>query len=137
MRKEHKEIQKWIYDNYKVKYDVLAEIHKQNKLPDKKRHWYQPDVILKNTKGEIKYIIEVENDPVRKAIVGASILADASIKEINQKTRPTLIFIIYLPNGIRQIHNFEDKLKIVLPYCNNLKEINVYSEKDFKNKDLK
>jgi len=136
MRNEHKDIQKWIFEKYSSKYEVLVEIHNQNKLPDKKRHWYQPDVILKDNKGEIKYIIEVENDPVRKAIVGASILADASVKELDQKTKPTLIFIIYLPDGIKQIHNFEDKLKIVRPYCDNLKEINVYSEEKFKNKDL-
>lgn len=136
MRNEHKDIQKWIFEKYSSKYDVLTEIHKQNRLPDRKRHWYQPDVIMKNSKGEIEYIIEVENDPVRKAIVGASILADASIKEINQKTKPTLVFIIYLPDGIKQIHNFENKLIIVRPYCNNLKEINVYSEEEFKNKDF-
>lgn len=136
MRNEHKDIQNWIYERYSSQYDVLAEIHKQNRLPDKIRHWYQPDVIIKSYDGDIKYIIEVENDPVRKAIVGASILADASIKELEQKTKPILIFIIYLPFGIKQIHNFEAKLKIVRTYCNHLKEIKVYSIEEFKNKDL-
>ena len=50
-----------------------------------RRDWYQPDVIMFDNNGEIKYIIEVENDPVRKALVGASILANHSLVNLNRR----------------------------------------------------
>jgi hypothetical protein len=136
MRKEHRDIQNWIKKSYSPKYSILAEIDGQNRLPDTKKHWYQPDVIVLNTDGKIEYIIEVENDPMRKAIVGASILADASVKEIQNRLKPTLIFVVYTPQGIRQISNFKNKIEIVLPYCKNLKSIEIYSVNEFKKRSL-
>ena len=134
MKHEHKDIQTWIKKKYGRKYNIEVEIVKQNKLPDAKRHWYQPDVIIKNKNGKIKYIIEVENDPVRKVIVGASILADASLKELKEKG--DLYFVIYDPKGIRQIHNFQLKAKIAKEYCHNLNKINVFSFEEFKKINL-
>lgn len=136
MKQEHKDIQQWIKEKYSSPYQVCAEIDGQNRLPDKERHWYQPDVLIKDSSGEITYIIEVENDPMRKNLVGASILADASIKELNQKTKPWMIFIVYTDQGIRQMQNFKDKLDIVKPYCTNLANIEVYSEIEFKGTGL-
>jgi len=134
MKHEHKYIQLWIKKTYSEKYNIEAEIDKQNKLPDAARRWYQPDVIIRNKNGEIKYIIEVENDPVRKAIVGASILADASLKALNGNAK--LYFVIYDQEGIRQIHNFRAKAEIAKRYCYNINEINVVSFEEFKNKNL-
>jgi hypothetical protein len=132
MRTEHRAIQRWIKLHHRSTYRVAAEIDQQNYLPDRERHWYQPDVIMRDGKGEIKYIIEVENDPVRKTLVGASILADYSIGELKQKTKPRLIFVVYTEQGIRQIPNFKEKLKIAKHYCSHLEDIKIYSEKDFK-----
>jgi hypothetical protein len=132
MRKEHRNIQLWIKKHYGHKYKVAAEIDKQNYLPDQKLHWYQPDVILSDRQGQIKYIIEVENDPVRKALVGASILADYSIAKLGQQTKPRLIFIVYTKQGIRQIPNFIEKLNIAMRYITHLKKIEIYSTAHFK-----
>ena len=131
MRNEHREIQTWIEQRYSHIFLVCAEVNKQNKLPDAMRHWYQPDVVLRNSQGEIEYIIEVENDPMRKVIVGASILADACIGEIQQRKKPSLIFIVYMPQGVRQIQNFKNKIEIAIPYCKNLHSIEMYSIDEF------
>jgi len=132
MKAEHTEIQRWTKEQYSHKYKVAAEIDKQNRLPDQKRHWYQPDVVLRDSQGEIKYIIEVENDPVRKVLVGASILADCSVAELGQQTKPVLIFVVYSEKGIRQIRNFVTRLEIAKKYCAHLKNIEIYSEANFK-----
>lgn len=134
MRHEHKDIQTWIKKKYGREYNIEVEIDKQNKLPNTKRHWYQPDVIVKNKKGEIEYIIEVESNPIRKAIVGASILADASLKVLREKGN--LYFVIYNPKGIKQIHNFQSKAKIAKKYCHKLNKINVLSFEEFKKINL-
>ncbi|MBI3373548.1 MAG: hypothetical protein HY017_17620 [Betaproteobacteria bacterium] len=132
MRSEHRDVQTWILKRYQAFYDVGAEINRQNRLPDWKRHWYQPDVVIRTKQGQIKYIVEVENDPMRKAIVGASVLADASIAELRQRIKPTLFFVVYHSDGIRQIPNFLNKVDLVRPYCQNLKGIEVHSLKTFK-----
>jgi hypothetical protein len=132
MRAEHRNIQQWIKNKYSSSYEVCAEIDGQNKLPDRKRHWYQPDVLLKNSSDEIKYIIEVENDPMRKSIVGASILADASINELKQNTRPRLIFIVYTDQGIKQMQNFKDKIDVARSYFKSLADAEIFSEDEFK-----
>jgi hypothetical protein len=115
---------------------VAAEIKEQNKLPDAKRHWHQPDVILKNKGAEIEYIVEVENDPVRKTVVGASVLADACLRALKQKKKPQLYFVIYTQEGIKQIPNFREKIKIVKPYCRYLADIKALSVKEFKKLQL-
>lgn len=132
MRTEHRDIQHWIKQQYGCIYHIAAEVDQQNYLPDRQRHWYQPDVIVRDASGEIRYIIEVENDPVRKALVGASILADYSIGALEQHFKPRLIFVVYTEQGIRQIRNFKEKLSIAKQYCSRLGDIEIYSEKDFK-----
>ncbi|HEX9917422.1 MAG TPA: hypothetical protein VGB16_06755 [candidate division Zixibacteria bacterium] len=132
MRAEHRNIQKWIKARYGNKYNVEAEIDGQNYLPDRVRHWYQPDVVLRSSKDEIKCIIEVENNPMRKALVGASVLADCSVAALKQQNKPRLIFVVYTKIGIKQIPNFKQKLKITKKYYLHLKSIRIYSELDFK-----
>ena len=132
MRTKHREIQQWIKENHSDRFIVAAEIDGQNRLPDWERHWYQPDVVLRDRQGEIRYIIEVEGDPVRKAIVGASVLADYSIAALNQRTRPILIFVIYSEQGIRQIRKFAEKLEITKKYCTHLEDVQVHPEAHFK-----
>lgn len=134
MRKEHRDIQSWIKKTYSQKYTIEAEIDKQNQLPDSSQRWYQPDVVIKNKNGGIEYIIEVESDPIRKAIVGASILADASLKALNENGK--LYFVIYDPKGIKQIHKFQAKAEIAKRYCYHINEITVVSFEEFKNKNL-
>ncbi len=132
MRTEHRDIQQLIKRKYEKTYHVAAEADQKNILPDPNRHWYQPDVILWDANGEIRYVIEVENDPVRKALIGASILADYSIGELNQQTKTRLIFVVCTEQGIRQIRDFKEKLNIAKLYCSHLDNIEIYSETDFK-----
>lgn len=132
MRNEHRDIQEWIKKAYGRNGTVHAEVDAQNRLPDRERHWYQPDVIIKDRKGDIAFIVEVENDPMRKALVGAAILADASVAALRQRRKPELMFVVYLPEGIRQIPNFKAKVDIVKRYCRNLARIHVLSEAEFK-----
>jgi hypothetical protein len=134
MREGHKNVQNWIKKTYSGKYIIEAEVDEQNKLPDAAHRLYQPDVIIKNKNGEIKYIIEVESDPTRKAIVGASILANESLKALNEIAK--LYFVIYHPDGIRQIHNFRAKAEIAKKYCRNIDEIKVVSFEEFRDIDL-
>ena len=134
MTEEHKKIQLWMKERYSKRYIVEAEIDKQNKLPDANRDWYRPDVVIKNSSEKIKYIIEVENDPTRKAIVGAVILADASLNALNQKGK--LYFVIYNSKGIRQIPNFKSKIEIAKKYCKSLHEVNIVSYSEFQKVDL-
>jgi len=136
MRSEHRDLQHWIKQRHGHKYRVAAEIDGKNRLPDWERHWYEPDVILRNSSDKIVYIIEVENDPVRKALVGASVLADACIAEIGQQARPRLILVVYTGVGIKQIPNFKEKLQIAKRYCHHLDDIEVYPETVFKEMEL-
>jgi hypothetical protein len=132
MRQEHKSIQVWIKQAYHGCGDVSAEVDAQNKLPDAARHWYQPDVVIRDRNGEIAVIIEVENDPVRKVIVGAAVLADASVAAIEQKRKPRMLFVVYAEQGIKQIPNFREKARIAAAYCKHIESIEVLSEAEFK-----
>ena len=136
MRHEHRNIQHWIKRKYATRFRVEVEVDKTNYLPDRESHVYQPDVILRSDANEVLYIIEVENDPVRKALVGACILADYSIKALRQQAKPILIFIVYSEEGIRQMGNFRDKLEIAKEYCKDLSDVRIYTEKEFKVLDL-
>lgn len=134
MPSEHENIQKWIRKKYSGQFRVLAEtIDGQNRLPDWDRHWYQPDVILKSLSGpnDIRYIIEVEGDPVRKAIVGACLLADRSVEEMRAK-RAGLIFIIYSKGGKKQINDFRAKVEVIRRRLLHLSSIQVVTDADFK-----
>lgn len=132
MQESHRTIQQWIEQQHGRTYHVAAEVSQRNCLPDRGRLWYQPDVILRDARGEIRYIIEVESDPVRKALIGASILADYSIGALGQRTKPRLIFVVYTEQGVRQISNFREKLRIAALYCPRLDGIDIYSLQDFK-----
>jgi len=137
LRNEHRSIQSAIKSALSEKgYIVEAEIDGTNYLPDKERHWYQPDVVVRDGKREIRYIVEVENDPTRKTLVGASILADYSIGETGQRRKPCLIFVVYSKEGIKQIHNFEEKLVIARTYCGHLEAIEVVAWGSFKPAEL-
>ena len=136
MRPEHRQIQEWVKEHYSSKYRVSPEIDAQNRLPDSPRRWYQPDIILRNAHSEVEYILEIECDPVRKALVGASILAEASIHALDQRVRPTLVFVVYGAKGIEQIENFRTRIDIIKPYCHALRDIQVMSWCDFKALDL-
>ncbi len=137
MNIKHRNIQEWIKKQYDGIYKIEAEIDGQVYLPHRESHLYQPDVVLRDVPSDnIKYIIEVENDPVRKALIGASILADYCAKIMNQSIKPRLIFIIYADSGIKQIPNFVKRLDIAKQYCENLQRVDIYSEDDFKKQRL-
>ncbi len=135
MRQEHRDIQEWIKRKYADQFEVLAEeIDGQNCLPDRKNgHWYQPDVILRERTGkkEVRYIIEVENDPMRKVIAGACLLADCSLEKM-QRAKAKLIFIVYSKDGKQQIENFRNKVNFVQHRLPHLSSISVLTEDEFK-----
>ena len=134
MLTQHRGIPEWIKKKYSGRFNVLAEGKgSTNYLPDKDRHWYQPDIVLKSITEpkDVRYIIEVECDPVRKAIVGACLLADCSIEEM-QETPAGLIFIIYSESGKKQISNFRAKVELIRCRCPHLSSINVVSYEEFR-----
>lgn len=138
MKGEHKKIQESIKRRFSNRFVVKCEaIDGKNYLPNKESCVYQPDVIIKSKfSDDILYIIEVECDPVRKVLVGASILADYSISQMKVKTKPVLIFIIYTKKGIKQIHNFKERIKIAKQYCKHIKEIMIFTKEEFKKYEL-
>ncbi len=134
MLREHREIQEWIKRKYGDRFEVLAEIDHQNCLPDRKNgHWYQPDVILKEQNGakDVRYIIEVENDPMRKVIAGACLLADCCLEKM-QKAKAELLFIVFSKNGKQQIKSFRNKVDFVRHRLPHLSSIQVVTDKEFK-----
>jgi len=134
MLREHREIQRWIKRKYGERFEVLAEIDHQNCLPDRNSgHWYQPDVILREQTGtkDVRYIIEVENDPMRKAIAGACLLADCCLEKM-QKAKAELLFIVFSKNGKQQIENFRNKVDFVRHRLLHLSSIQVVTDKEFK-----
>jgi len=138
VKKEHKAIQESIKRKYSDKFIINCEaIDGKNYLPNKESCAYQPDVVIKSKiPDDILYIIEVECDPVRKVLVGASVLADYSISQMKLKTKPVVIFIVYTEQGIKQIHNFKERIKIAKQYCKNIKEIMILSDKEFEKYSL-
>lgn len=138
MKDEHKEIQESTKRRFSDRFVIKCEtIDGKNYLPNKESCIYQPDVIIKSKiSDDILYIIEVECDPVRKVLVGASILADYSISQMKVKTKPVLIFVIYTEKGIKQIHNFKERIRITKQYCKHIKDILVLTIEEFEKYDL-
>lgn len=134
MLTQHRGIPEWIKKKYGGQFKVLAEGKgSTNYLPDKDRHWYQPDVVLKSLTepNDIRYIIEVECDPVRKALVGACLLADCSLKAM-QDAKAGLIFIVYSKKGKTQINDFKAKVELIRNRLPHLSSIRVVTKEDFK-----
>ena len=134
MLSAHRDIPELIKKKYSGHFKVLAEGKgSTNYMPDKDRHWYQPDVVLRSLTepSNVRYIIEVECDPVRKAMVGACLLADCSV-EAMQHTKAGLIFVIYSKSGKKQINNFKDKVEVIRHRCPHLSSIQVVTDEEFK-----
>jgi len=129
MTKKHKNLQRKIKECYREGYEVLSEKY----LPNGSKHWYRPDVILRNKKdNEIAHIYEIEGDPVRKALAGAIILADCCLAELNQKSKPILTFVVYAEKGKQQIGDFKKRVSILKKRCQCLRKINVKDEKELR-----
>ncbi|MDP2808237.1 MAG: hypothetical protein Q8O74_08915 [bacterium] len=138
MNSGHKTVQQYIKNSYSHKYNISCEsVDGKNFMPSKTNFIYQPDVVISDKKTrQIRYIIEVECDPMRKVIVGASILCDYSIGQIMQTIKPNLIFVVYTEDGIKQMLKFKERIKGVSKYCRSIKNISILSESDFKKKVL-
>jgi len=111
------------------KYTVLTSSGKQETdLPRKtKQRLYRPDIILRDKKSDsIKYIIEIETDPVRKSIVGACILADYCMGIDQPEEKPKLLFIIGNKftesgrKGLRQLLHFQRRGEVAEKYVRNI-----------------
>jgi hypothetical protein len=68
---------------------------------------------------------------VRKAIVGACLLADCSVEEM-QDAAAGLIFIIYSEKGNEQIDDFKNKVEIIRDRCPHLSSIQIVTDEEFK-----
>ena len=92
---------------------------------------YLPDMIFRDKRtGKIVYIIEVETDPVRKALVGACIMADycIGIDQADGNPKPKLIFVIG-KKGEGALQNFRDRIPIMKSHISYLdKEIIIDTE---------
>ena len=126
---------KKIEQKFKSKYKIISSYRqgKENGLPVKtKEKIYFPDLILKDKKsGIIKHIIEVETDPVRKSIVGASILADYCIGLDQPRKKIRLSFIIGNKetksgrSGLKQLPDFQKRKSIIEKYLKNIYKVNI------------
>lgn len=123
MKAEHKTIiPEEIKRILKKKYNVTST-RNVNRLPDSKTHLYEPDVIVWDRNEEvIRKIIEIECDPVRKSIVGAAILADYCLKFRKQLVKPDFYFIVYGENGIKQLKDFQARIKVIKAYIKYIQE---------------
>ncbi len=121
---DSKEIQRKIKKAWSLKFQVCCEeIDGQNRLPSWEDDIYRPDILVKSKhNGEILYIIELQNSG-RKAVVGASILADYCLKIMRQKIKPNLTFLVNSERGIKQLQNFRARCEIAKQYVTELSEI--------------
>lgn len=89
-------------------------ISKKSELPKEFKEngfFYEPDVvILVNEK--ITHIIEVETNPVRKALVGGACTCAYFVKKNLSNVKPKLYFAIG-DKGLNQLHSFQARKKIL------------------------
>lgn len=112
-------------DSTSAAIELQWKLDRQDFFPDRGRHWHQSDAILRDAKSEVRYIGEVENHPVRRDLVRASILADYLIGEFKQQTRSRLILVVYTEYGIGPIRNFIEKLHIAKRHCRHLGDLEI------------
>jgi len=60
---------------------------------------YRPDIIVRNSDGQIAWLVEVETSEGGKAVVGAAVLADICMRKMNVTNRPKLLFVFYRPES--------------------------------------
>jgi hypothetical protein len=71
---------------------------KENNLPTgagRDETIYRPDIIVRNSDGEIIWMVEVETSEGGKAIVGAAVLADVCMDKMSVRNKPKLLFVFY------------------------------------------
>lgn len=134
MSTDHKGLQHWMKESYQGTYDVSAEATDgRNHLPNRPASCYEPDVIIRDQHGEIRFVVEVEASGtiVRKSVVGAAILADYSIGVLPQNTKPTLYFVVCSDQAKKCIGRIRDRIRIARQYCANLADIVVCTDTEF------
>ncbi len=101
MRTEHRDIQEWIKQKYEHRYRVAVEIDGQNYLTDIENGIGINQMLYCGiTVVRLATLLKSKMLPFGKALLGASILADYSIRELQQKAKPRLIFVVYNEQGI-------------------------------------
>ena len=71
---------------------------KENNLPTgagRNEAIYRPDIIVRNSDGEIVWLVEVETSEGGKAVAGAAILADITMQKMSVRNKPKLMFVFY------------------------------------------
>jgi hypothetical protein len=118
-----------IKKNFEKRYDLKTTVGGNNtQLKIDGRDSYNPDILFRDKKaGKITHIIEVETDPVRKALVGAAITADYCMKK--EGAKPHLLFLIG-KDGESQLDNFKAREKIIKSYLKNIKSVKVGDENE-------
>jgi len=108
------------------------QIQKVNNLPIGCGSKYNPDVILEDKNGKIRYIIEIEGggDTVLKGIPGAVLLADYCVAKQQPREKFNMLFIACSENDIKKIQVRVDATK---SYCHwkNLDKVEVCDYDDF------
>ena len=89
-------------------------ISKKSDLPDvfkEDTFSYEPDVVIL-VDGKITHIIEVETDPVRKALVGGACTCAYFVKKTLSNYKPKLYYAIG-DKGSKYLYNFQARKKIL------------------------
>lgn len=81
---------------------------------------YEPDVVIK-VNGKITHIVEVETDPVRKALVGGAYTAAYLIDKHFKDLKPKLYFAIgEKDKEYRQLKKQQARLRVINRWCENI-----------------
>jgi len=89
-------------------------ISKKSELPNvfkEEAFFYEPDVVILVDK-KITHVVEVETDPVRKALVGGACTCAYFVKKNLSNVKPKLYFAIG-DKGLNQLHRFQARKKIL------------------------
>ena len=96
----HEDVVRRISDAFSNRgFDVRS---RGNNLPENARRdevIYRPDLIVRNSDGDIAWLVEVETNQPGKSVVGAAMLADICVEEEikmrRQREKPGMMFIFY------------------------------------------
>jgi hypothetical protein len=81
---------------------------------------YEPDVVIK-VKGKITHIVEVETDPVRKALVGGACTAAYFVDKHFKGLKPKLYFAVgEKGKEYRQLKKQQARLLVINNWCENI-----------------
>jgi len=103
---DHNDVVEKLSTQFKRK-GFSAQTHGNNLPPGAGREGsiYRPDIIVRNTDGEIVWLVEVESGSGEggKAMAGAALLADVCMERMNVRGKPKLLFVFHRPDSNLQL----------------------------------